>query len=206
VGTITNAARQFGQIKSRSRSFDALEMSPRRKVRSFIHWIEEGPAILMLCIGMMKLERMRLCRRGAAGILPAVLSSALSAGKMRQHPWVHRAPPRLLMLCIGAMNPPPNPSQEGNCNDADESQLPSWEGSGVRRVRRKARSNTPSVLVANVTRFTPMTTNSSSEAAPASSMSDPAAPGPFGSCGIPRRPGDIAGISGQGWTLPAKPH
>src|SRR5438309_7706544 len=33
--------------------------------------------------------------------------------------------------------PTPNPSQEGNGEDADEYQLPSWEGSGVGRLRQK---------------------------------------------------------------------
>ena len=35
----------------------------------------------------LNLEQVRLCRQGAAGILPAVLFSDLSAGKMPAAPW-----------------------------------------------------------------------------------------------------------------------
>ena len=47
-----------------------------------VKFMDKASTTLMPRIWIMNLERVRLCRQGAAGILPAVLFSDLSAGKM----------------------------------------------------------------------------------------------------------------------------
>src|SRR5437867_7250691 len=45
---------------------------------------------------------------------------------------------RSLLRMLWDHEPTPNPSQEGNGQDADECLLPSWEGSGVGRFMKRA--------------------------------------------------------------------
>ena len=41
------------------------------------------------------------------------------------------------MPCIGTLNPPLTPPEEGNCEDAEERLLPSWEASGLGRFMKR---------------------------------------------------------------------